>query len=182
MRTSSADSIENVFCHGCMLRRIGVEFIRIPWIRLKSSRGRHKIILHLFVHRLHARSTQRPVWPRARDLCSHAPGGSRMHKTQKHLASILLTAALTAPFGAALVVAQPASAAAQEERARRILGLAPRPSRLISVAVATQASANISSKTETAGRKSGQPFFYSQLKLILQERRRLPQEQPQRIM
>ena len=42
-----------------------------------------------------------------------------MHKTQKHLASILLTAALTAPLGAALFVAPPASAAAQEDRDHR---------------------------------------------------------------
>ena len=37
-----------------------------------------------------------------------------MQKTKKHLASVLLTAALLAPFGAAMV-ALPASAAAQEE-------------------------------------------------------------------
>ena len=42
-----------------------------------------------------------------------------MHKTKKHLASILLTAAMVAPLGAALVVAQPASAAAQEDRDHR---------------------------------------------------------------
>jgi hypothetical protein len=41
-----------------------------------------------------------------------------MQKTQKHLASILLTAALTAPLGAAFF-AQPASAAAQEDRDHR---------------------------------------------------------------
>jgi hypothetical protein len=41
-----------------------------------------------------------------------------MRKTQKHLASLLLTAALTAPLGAAFF-AQPASAAAQEDRDHR---------------------------------------------------------------
>jgi len=38
-----------------------------------------------------------------------------MHQTQKHLASFLLTAALTAPLGAAFV-AVPASAAPQDDR------------------------------------------------------------------
>jgi hypothetical protein len=43
-----------------------------------------------------------------------------MHKTQKHLASFLLTAALTAPLGAALIAAPvPAAAAAQEDRDHR---------------------------------------------------------------
>lgn len=40
----------------------------------------------------------------------------KFQKTHKHIASLLLTAALTAPLGVALIAAPPASAAAQEDR------------------------------------------------------------------
>ena len=43
----------------------------------------------------------------------------KFEKTNKHFASLLLTAALTAPLGAALIVAPRASAAAQDEHDRR---------------------------------------------------------------
>lgn len=40
----------------------------------------------------------------------------KFQKTHKHIASLLLTAALTAPLGAALIMAPSASAAAQDDR------------------------------------------------------------------